>query len=195
MDKEAGREFLTRVIDYLVSLPFDLKILQEAIADPELEPAARELAASVVIHVFSPREGTGAERFLEDVFLFRLALQEVCALGGDGAGAFRARFPEAYERLDSDLATFQGVLGEELWRWLGAKLPGLGRLTFKGKRPARYVEDEDAQATLYEDGLDFQTAYNLSEDHARNRLRRPEQVTEILQRRHSEEAKKRGASL
>ncbi len=55
---EIGREFLTRVSEYLVTFPFDLKILQEAITEPDLERSARELAASVLIGALSPQEGS-----------------------------------------------------------------------------------------------------------------------------------------
>src|SRR5437867_4219090 len=103
--KEVGREFLSRVCDYLVSLPFDLKVLQEALSDLDLDPGARELCAGVLIHALCPREGSGAERYIEDVFLLRVALSGLLegGSGGDGAAAFRARFGEVYARLQDDV--------------------------------------------------------------------------------------------
>ena len=71
---EIGRGFLARVSEYLVTFPFDLKILQEAITEPDLERSARELAASVLISSLSPQEGSGPERFVDDVVLLRIAL-------------------------------------------------------------------------------------------------------------------------
>ena len=43
--------------EYLVSLPFDLKLLQEAVADPELPRELRELAATVLINALGPQDG------------------------------------------------------------------------------------------------------------------------------------------
>ena len=44
---ENGQLFLSRVCDLLLSLPFDLKVLQEVITDVELPQNIREQAASV----------------------------------------------------------------------------------------------------------------------------------------------------
>src|SRR5438132_624320 len=101
--KEVGREFLSRVCDYLVSLPFDLKVLQEAVADLDLDPEVRQLCAGVLMHALCPREGTGAERYIEDVFLLRVVLSALRESGGDGAAAFTARFGEVFGRMEEDL--------------------------------------------------------------------------------------------
>jgi hypothetical protein len=53
------------------------------------------------------------------------------------------------------------------------------------------VDDEDAASFLYEEGLEFQTNYNVSEEQVRNRLRRADQILEALNRRRNEEAKKK----
>ena len=51
------RMFLETMSKALVSLPFDLKILLEAVADSDLERGVRELAASTVVHVITPKDG------------------------------------------------------------------------------------------------------------------------------------------
>ncbi len=191
--KEAGSKFLAKTCDFLVSLPFDLKFLQEATADLDLEKGVRELAGGVLIHVLSRHDGTAPERYLEDVVLVRVALSRVAKEGGEAAAAFTARFPEIYDTLEADLAVFRQCLGEDVWAWLGNRLAGFARLSLKGKRPAEYVDDEEALESLYEDGRAFQTNYGVSETQLRNKLRRPEQLVELLQRRYSEELKRRPA--
>ena len=71
----------------LVSLPFDLKVLLEAVADSDLERAVRELAAATVVHVITPKDGNvdAPLRFSEDVVQLRLALAKIAAEGGEGA--------------------------------------------------------------------------------------------------------------
>jgi len=189
--KEVGRDFVPKVSDYLVSLPYDLKILQEAASDPDLERPAREQAAGVLLHTLNHKEGTGPERFIEDVLQVRLALQIIKTLGGDGAAAFQARFDEAYSSLDQDLALFRQALGDELWLWLVGRTETFTRVMLKGKRAQQYIEDEEALDALYEDGMDFQTDYNVTEVQVHNKLRRPEQIIDILSRRHQEDVKKR----
>jgi hypothetical protein len=192
---ELGRSFLAKVSEHLVSFPFDLKILQEAVAEPDLEHGIRELAAGVLLNALSPQEGSGPERYLDDAIWLRLALSRMVAAaqaGSEGATAFCARFEDVFGTLTSDLKLYEESIGPELWSWLNARLPTLTRCTLKGKRAVQFVEDEAACDDLYDDGLDFQTNYDVTEEKVQNRLRRPEQLTEFLHKRHLEDSKKRG---
>src|SRR5215471_6487003 len=101
MDKDVERRFLETLSKALVSLPFDVKVLLEGVSDPDLEHDVRELAAATVVHIISPKDGNvePSARHAEDVILFRLALRKIAAEGGEGAGAFRDRFAEHYDRL------------------------------------------------------------------------------------------------
>ncbi len=188
--KEADRPFLEKVSEYLLSLPFDLKILQEAVADPDLDHAAREMAAGTIIHTLLPQEGESPGRYVDDVLFVRAAFNEIVRDDGEGAKAFRARFSDVYGKLDDDLHMFESYLGE-LWPWLRAKLQTFPKQGYKGKRPPQYVDDEEAASFLYEEGLEFQTNYPVNEEQVRNRLRRGDQVVELLNRRRAEEAKKK----
>jgi hypothetical protein len=191
MGKEAERPFLEKVSEYLLSLPFDLKILQEAVTDPDLERGAREIAAGTIIHTIGPQEGDGPMRFVDDMLLVRAALKRVVADGGEHAKDFAARFEtEVYGRLDDDLANFAEVLGE-LWPWIDGKLEGFRKQPYKGKTPSQYVDDEDAASFLYEEGLEFQTNYNVTEDKVRNSVRRVDAIVEQLNKRRAEDAKKK----
>jgi hypothetical protein len=190
--KEAERPFLEKVTEYLVSLPFDLKILQEAVTDPDLDRTAREIAAGTIIHTISPQtEGEGPLKFADDVLFVRAALGHVISDGSEGAQAFKDRFAgEVYERLQQDCALFEEYLGD-LWPWLTGRLASFGKIPYKGKKPSQYVDDEEAATLLYEEGLEFQTNYNLSEDQVRNKVRRADQILELLNKKRAEEAKKK----
>src|SRR6185437_15218198 len=191
MGKEAERPFLEKVGEYLLSLPFDLKILQEAVTDPDLERGAREIAAGTIIHTIGPQEGDGPMRFVDDVLLVRAALKRVVADGGEHAKDFVARFDaEVYGKLDDDLHVFEEVLGD-LWPWLTGKLETFRKPPYKGKTPSQYVDDEEAAAFLYDEGLEFQTNYNVTEDKVRNSVRRVDAIVEQLNKRRAEDAKKK----
>ena len=71
-------------------------------------------------------------------------------------------------------------------------MDGLPRAVYKGKRAPQYIDDEEALSFLYDEGLEFQTNYNVTEEQVRNKLRRGEQVMESLNKRRAEEAKKIG---
>jgi hypothetical protein len=191
MGKEAERTFLEKVGEYLLSLPFDLKILQEAVTDPDLDRAAREVAAGTIIHTIGPQEGEGPIRFVDDVLLLRAAYKRVISDGSDGSKAFAGRFEtEVYGKLDEDLRVFEAVLGD-LWPWLTGKLDAFRKPPYKGKTPSQYVDDDEAASFLYEEGLEFQTNYNVNEDKVRNSVRRLDPILEQLNKRRAEEAKKK----
>ena len=190
---EAERAFLERVSEYLLSLPFDLKILQEAVADPDLDKSARLLAASTVVHTLLPQDGEpGPLRYVDDVLYVRATLAQVAQGDSEGAVAFRERFhAEIYARLDEDLATFSTFLGP-LWPWLTGKLAGFGKLTLRGKKSAQAIEDEEIATLLYDEGLAFLTNYPVNEEQVRNKLRRGEQVLDLFKKRFEDDKKKIG---
>lgn len=190
MGKEADRTFLEKMAEYLLSLPFDLKILQEAVTDPDLDRGVREIAAGTIVHVIGAQDGDGPLRYADDVMLLRAAFDRV-RKDGDAGKDFAARFAsEIYGHLDQDLALFADVLGD-LWPWLTSKLDGFRKPPYKGKTPPQYVDDEDASAFLYDEGLEFQTNYNVTEDKVRNSVRRVDAIVEMLNKRRTEDAKKK----
>jgi hypothetical protein len=191
MGKEADQIFLEKVGEYLLSLPFDLKILQEAVTDPDLDRGAREIAAGTIVHTLGPQEGDGPLRFVDDVLFVRSGLKRVIADGGDGARAFADRFRgEIFDKLDDDLQVFAEALGD-LWPWVTGKLDGFRKQPYKGKTPSQYVDDDEAASFLYEEGLEFQTNYNVTEDKVRNSVRRVDVIVESLNKRRAEEARKK----
>ena len=70
---EQERRFLSFVGGYLVSLPFDLKVLQEAVTDENLERPARDMAAGAIVHALLPQEGDKLLAYVDDVLLVRAA--------------------------------------------------------------------------------------------------------------------------
>src|SRR4029078_9684 len=95
--------FREKASQYLVSLPFDLKILQEAVTDPDLDRNAREVAAGTIVHTLLPQEGESPGRYVDDVLFVRAALKHVCGDNSEGAKAFKDRFADVYGTLDADL--------------------------------------------------------------------------------------------
>jgi hypothetical protein len=191
---ELGRNFLARVSDCLVSLPFDFKVLHEAVAEPELERSVRKAAAGVLIHALTPQDGPSPERFVDDVIWLRMALGQILAQveqGSQPAADFCRRFDDIFASVASDLKLFETYLGPPLWGWLIGRLSPPPRTLLRGKRADDYVDDEKSWDGLYEDGLDFQTNYDVTDERVQNRLRRPEQVSEHLQRRFAEDSRKR----
>jgi uncharacterized membrane protein YkvA (DUF1232 family) len=191
-------KFVELVRAWLVSLPHDLKIAFDAMDDENLPRTVREVAAGVVAYVVSPNDfvadrNDAVVSYADDALLLRLALSK--ALGkGEDEQAFRDRFPELFESLDENLTLCQSVMGE-LMTWLESKVPALPGLEYKGKKVAKFLDDEEAREQLFDDGLVFRTDYPVDEKTIADKLKKASTVTEVMKRRRAEEARAKGQSV
>jgi hypothetical protein len=192
MDKELERRFLETISRTLVSLPFDVKILLEAVADSDLEHGTRELAAATVVHVITPKEGNvdAPVRFAEDVIQLRLALVKIAAEGGEGAPAFKERFAEDYGRLDEELALFREVFGDDVVDWLDSRWPTLAKAVYAKKKISMFVDDEEVGTFLYDEGLGFATNYPITEKSLAGRVKQVQPFIDHLVRKRDQDKKK-----
>jgi hypothetical protein len=192
MDKEVERRFLETLSRALVSLPFDVKVLLEGVADPDLEHSVRELAAATVVHIINPKDGNvePSARHAEDVILLRLALRKIAAEGGEGAPNFRDRFAENYNRLDEELGVFEKAIGPGIIQWLDGKWAALKKAVYARKKVSQFVDDEEVGTFLYDEGLRFGTEYPISEKSLAGRLKQGQPVVDHLHRKWEQDKKK-----
>ena len=163
-------QFVQRVRELLVSLPYDMKVLFEAISDPNLSMEARLVAAQTTIYCLSPSDpipdSLGLLGFVDDAVLVRLALARIVEVGGEDAEDFPGRFPELFEPLDADLELARSFLGTDM-EWLEARItPKFAKARYKGKDANIYIQDDEAQEYLYSEGLAFTTDYEIDEEEA-----------------------------
>jgi hypothetical protein len=186
------RTFLETMSRALVSLPFDLKILLEAVADSDLERGVRELAAGTVVHVITPKDGNveAPLRFAEDVVQLRLALAKIAAEGGEGAPAFRERFAEDYARFDEELTLFRQVLGDDIVDWLDSRWASMLKGVYAKKKISMFVDDEEVGTFLYDEGLRFATLYPITEKSLAGRVKQAQPFVDHLGRKREQDKKK-----
>jgi len=191
MDKDLERKFLETLSAGLVSLPFDLKVLLEAVADPDLEQDVREIAAAAVVHIISPKDGNVDPpiRHAEDVILLRLALPHIQNEGGEGAPAFCERFADDYRRADEDLAVFREVLGD-LVDWLDGRWAALRKAVYSKKKISMFVDEEEVGTFLYDEGLKFATNYAITEKSLAGRVKQAQPYVDHLIRKREQDKKK-----
>ena len=192
MEKDIERSLLETLAPALVSLPFDLKILLEAVSDPDLDHGAREVAAAAVVYIIAPREGNVEPyiRYSEDVLVLRLALRRILSEGGEGAPAFRDRFAEDLSRLGKELELFDRVCGKDLVAWLDSRWAVLRKAVYVRKKIPLFVDDEELGTLLYDEGLKFGTNYPISEKSLEGRLKQAQPVLDHLQRKWDQDKKK-----
>jgi hypothetical protein len=192
MDKDNERTFLETISKALVSLPFDLKVLLEAVADSDLEREVREVAAATVVHVITPKDGNvdAPLRFSEDVVQLRLALAKVAADGGEGAPAFRERFAEDFARFDEELALFKQVLGDDIIEWLDSRWSALLKAVYSKKKIPMFVDDEEVGTFLYDEGLRFGTLYPITEKSLAGRVKQVQPFVDHLARKRDQDKRK-----
>jgi len=192
MDKDQERSFLETLARVLVSLPFDLKLLLEAISDPDLEHEVRELAAAAVVYIIVPREGNVEPyiRYGEDAIMLRLAAKHVVTRGGEAAETFRERFAEELERLNAELAVIEQTLGPAIMGWLDGRWISLRKVTYARKKLSVFVDDEDVGTLLYDDGLKFGTNYPITEKSLAGRLKQAQPLFDHLNKKWDQDKKK-----
>jgi hypothetical protein len=192
MDKDLERSFLDTIARALVSLPFDLKILLEAVSDPDLDHSAREVAAAAVVHIIAPRDGNVEPyiRHSEDVLVLRLALRHVLRDGAEGAPAFRARFAEDLGRLGQELDLLDRACGRDLVAWLDSRWAVLCKAVFARKKIPMFVDDEEVGTLLYDEGMKFGTNYPISEKTLEGRLKQAQPILDHLQRKWDQDKKR-----
>ena len=191
MDKDLERKFLETLSAGLVSLPFDLKVLLEAVADPDLEHDVREIAAAAVVHIITPKDGNVDPpiRHLEDVILLRLALPHIKSEGGEGAPGFSERFAEEFRRADEDLAVFREVLGDVV-DWLDTRWGALRKTVYAKKTIPMFVDEEEVGTFLYDEGLKFGTNYRITEKYLAGKVKQGQPFIDHLLRKREQDKKK-----
>jgi hypothetical protein len=192
MDKDNERTFLESISSALVSLPFDLKLLLEAVADSDLERSVRELAAATVVHVITPKDGNveAPLRFSEDVIQVRLALAKIIAEGGEYASTFRDRFAEDLTRFEADLKVFRQTLGDDIVDWLDSRWGSLLKAVYSKKKIAMFVDDEEVGTFLYDEGLRFGTLYPITEKSLAGRVKQGQPFVDHLARKRDQDKRK-----
>jgi hypothetical protein len=191
----AESQFVELVRSWLVSLPHDLKIAFDAMDDENLPRPARELATGVAIYVVSPKDSVSDRNdqivsYADDAVLLRLVFQK--ALGkGEDEQAFKDRFPELFEGLDANLALCKSVMGE-LMTWLESKVGTLKTISYKGKKLAAYLDDDEAREQLHDDGLVFRTDYPVDEKTIGDKLKKAATVVDAMKRHKADEARAKG---
>jgi len=192
MDKDQERGFLGTLARALVSLPFDLKVLLEAVSDPDLEHDVREIAAAAVVYIISAREGNIEPylRYGEDAIVLRLAAKRVLDKGGESAPLFRERFAEEFSRFSDELAVFEQACGQPLMGWLDGRWTAMRKATYARKKLSLFLDDQELGTLLYDDGLKFGTNYPISEKSLAGRLKQAQPLLDHLNKKWDQDKKK-----
>jgi hypothetical protein len=185
------RSFLETMSRALVSLPFDIKVLLEAVADPDLERGVREMAAATIVHAITPKDGNveAPLRFTEDVVQLRLALIKVKAEGGEAAPAFEQRFSEDFARLADELALFRQTFGDDIVAWLDGRWTSLAKAVYAKKKIPALVDD-DTGTFLYDEVARFGTLYPITEKSLAGRVKQVQPFIDHLARKRDQDKKK-----
>lgn len=185
--------FLNLASGWILSLPHDLKVLFEAKDEPDLDRALRDLACGTILQVLT--KDTSGEidfvGFTDSAILMRAVLKTIRDSGGEGAADLVERFPELFGQLDDELAVCKQALGDAYGVLVG-RVDGFGRLVYRTKKVAQYMDDEEAAEALYEDSLAFATNYPIDDEKLEMRLKKPESLIDPLRRRADAEKKRRG---
>ena len=189
----AESKFVELVRSWLVSLPHDLKIAFDAMDDENLPRPAREVATGVAMYIVTPKDSADRNEpvaYADDAVLLRLALHKALAKSED-EDAFRERFPELFADLEDNLKLCKSVLGD-LMTWLEQKVGALRNTSYKGKKLAKYLDDEEAREQLFDDGLAYRTDYPVDEKTIGDKLKKAATILEVVKRHRADEQRAKG---
>jgi len=194
VDAELERRFVETFKAWLISLPFDLKILYEASTDENLPRDARELATGAIIYAVSPNDFINADRsdflsYCDDCILVRLALQRIVSAQDEDSQFFKSRFEDFFAALGDELSVCREAMGET-FAWLESKTDLLTALEYKGKSVPAYIDEDEAVDFLYEEGLAFTTEYPVDEETLGDKLKKASTILEVMDRRKEEDTRK-----
>jgi len=191
MDKDQERSFLETLARALVSLPFDLKVLLEAVSDPDLEHDVRELAAAAVVYIITPREQNVEPyfRYGENAIMLRMAARQLIEKAGESGSAFATRFAEELARFSAELAVFEKTCDPALMGWLDSRWATLRKATYARKKISVLIDDE-VGTFLYDDGLKFGTNYPITEKSLAGRLKQAGPILDHLRKKWDQDKKK-----
>jgi hypothetical protein len=192
MDKDQERSFLETLTRALVSLPFDLKVLLEAVSDPDLEHESREIAAAAAVYLITPRDGNIEPylRYGEDAIMLRLAARQIAAKGGESASLFCERFSEELGRFAAELEVLERACGSALMGWLDSRWPALRKATYARRKISVFIDDDEVGRFLYDDGLKFGTNYPITEKSLAGRLKQAQPIVDHLRKKWDQDKKK-----
>jgi len=194
VDAELERRFVETFKAWLISLPYDLKILYEASTDENLPRNSRELATGAIIYAVSPNDFINADRsdflsYCDDCILVRLALQRIVEAQDEDSQFFKSRFEDFFSSLKEELALSREAMGET-FAWLESKINLLKTLEYKGKSVPAYIDEDEAVDFLYEEGLAFATEYPVDEETLGDKLKKASTILEVMDRRKEEDDRK-----
>lgn len=182
-------QFVERLREKIVALPFDLKVCFALVADEDQPQEVRLLAAGTALYVLGPNDiipdHVMPVGFADDAIIFWAMMDQIRRDHPETAAKFSERFEGLFDGAEETAEIFHGYLGE-LYEWLAGKLPELPNQVYKGKRAAEYVDDADAGDFLYEEAQAFVTDFDLDDDYLANSLR-GQKVLDALSKRADEE--------
>jgi len=185
---------------WLVSLPHDLKLLQDAADDENRSREGRELAVGGLIYVVSPNDFISADRpdsvlsYCDDTLLLHMVLDQlVASTDAEDLELFTSRDPDLFASLSEQLKVCEEVVGGELYGWLKSKVELLTKLEYKGKKVPAFLDDEEAAEYLYEDSLGFRTEYEVDDETIGDKFKKATGLIALWQRRKEEEDRKKKA--
>jgi hypothetical protein len=85
----------------------------------------------------------------------------------------------------------RAVMGD-LMVWLESKIGTLKTIEFKGKKLAKFLDNDEAREQLFEDGLVFRTDYPVDEKTIADKLKKASTVVDVMRRRKVEETRAKG---
>jgi len=202
-----GASIFETLVQWILSLPTDIKILIEMIGDDGLDMRARSLAVGALVYLVATigliPDVIPVLGYVDDVLVLHIALAIILEIDPERAKYYRAKYADAIGALDAQIALVADALGA-LYSWLRAFVEALRNRQYKGKTTQDAAQSDEARENIFDDAMVYAANVEVDEKAIRQRLLAspPEQLIKLLsdglekeQKRQAEEERKTGSGI
>lgn len=180
------KNFFQLLVDWIATLPIDIKILVEMIGDEQLDITARTLAVGTLLYIISPLdiipEKVGrVVGYIDDVIILRIALAAIVEIDPSRAKYYQEKYPDFLAGLDQHIKLLKDTLGA-LYGWLKALVDKLFKRTFHGKTTEDVAKSAEVQEDLFDEAMEYAANVPVDKEFIEQKLLEtpPRQILELL---------------
>lgn len=163
----ATSDFFGMLVEWLTSLPTDIKILIEMAGDNDLDLGARSLAVGTIVYVLSPidliPEKVPVLGYIDDVIILHMSVAAIVGIDPERGAHYREKYPQVFESLDQHIGLLQDTLGA-LYSWIMALVERLKERRYQGRSPEDVAASENLQEELFDEAMEYAANVNVDPD-------------------------------
>lgn len=179
------KSFFEILVNWIMSLPTDIKVLIEMIGDDKLDLSARSLAVGTIVYLIAAigliPDAIPVLGYIDDVIVLHIALATILKMDPERAEYYRDKYPDTIRVIDDQVQLLVDALGA-LYSWIMAFVDSLSQRRYRGQETSQAAQSEETREMLFDDAMVYAAKVNIDEETIRTKLLAtpPNQITKLL---------------